>query len=62
MANLRAFHHEQEDAVRRNKTDEQDGIEYENDGGGTTATLVVGGLILLMVIALVGLLYMTFSG
>ena len=48
--------------MRRNRTDEQDGIEYENDGGGTTATLVVGGLILLMVIALVGLLYMTFSG
>ena len=42
--------------------DQQQGIEYEKDGGGTTATLVVGGLILLMVIALVGLLYMTFSG
>ena len=48
---------------QRNKPEgQQDSIEYENDGGGTTATLVVGGLILLMVIALVGLLYMTFSG
>jgi len=42
--------------------DQQQGIEYEKDGGGTTATLVVGGLILLMIVALVGLLYLTFSG
>lgn len=49
--------------MRRNEPDEQqDGIEYEKDGSGTTATLVVGGLILLMIVALVGLLYLTFSG
>ena len=42
-------------------TDEQQGIEYEKDGGGTTATLVVGGLILLMILALGGLLYLTFA-
>lgn len=45
----------------RKNADEQQGIEYENDGGGTTATLVVGGLILLMALALAGLLYLTFS-
>lgn len=40
---------------------DKDSIQYEKDGGGTTATLVVGGLIVLMVAALVGLLYLTFS-
>jgi hypothetical protein len=47
--------------VPRKEADQQQGIEYEKDGGGTTATLVVGGLILLMVVALAGLLYLTFS-
>jgi hypothetical protein len=47
--------------VPRKDADGQQGIEYENDGGGTTATLIVGGLILLMVVALGGLLYLTFS-
>jgi hypothetical protein len=41
--------------------DEQQGIDYEKDGGGTTATLIVGGLILLMILALAGLLYLTFA-
>ena len=41
--------------------DQQQGIEYEKDGGGTTATLIVGGLILLMILALGGLLYLTFA-
>ena len=45
----------------RKDADEQQGIDFEKDGGGTTATLVVGGLILLMVVALVGLLYLTFA-
>ena len=61
MANLRPFHHEQEDRVSRKNADEQQGIDYEKDGGGTTATLVVGGLVLLMVLALGGLLYLTFA-
>jgi len=47
--------------VPRKDADEQQGIDFEKDGGGTTATLVVGGLILLMVVALVGLLYLTFA-
>ncbi|MFC7274520.1 hypothetical protein ACFQS1_11055 [Paractinoplanes rhizophilus] len=47
---------------QRNKPEiGQDGIEYEKDGGGTTATLIVGGLIVLMIVALVALLYLTFS-
>ena len=41
--------------------DQQQGIEYEKDGGGTTATLIVSGLILLMILALGGLLYLTFA-
>ncbi|MCU7726930.1 hypothetical protein ODJ79_24655 [Actinoplanes sp. KI2] len=45
----------------RKDADEQQGIEYEKDGGGTTATLVVGGLVLLMMLALAGLLYLTFA-
>jgi hypothetical protein len=49
------------DVPRRN-ADGQPGIDYEKDGGGTTATLIVGGLIVLMVAALVGLLYLTFAG
>jgi hypothetical protein len=47
--------------VPRKNADEQQGIEYEKDGGGTTATLIVGGLILLMILALTGLLYLTFA-
>jgi len=47
--------------VPRKDADEQQGIDFEKDGGGTTATLVVGGLILLMALALGGLLYLTFS-
>jgi hypothetical protein len=47
--------------VPRKDADGQQGIDYEEDGGGTTTTLVVGGLILLMILALTGLLYLTFS-
>ena len=43
------------------EADEEQGIDYERDGGGATATLVVGGLILLMILALGGLLYLTFT-
>jgi hypothetical protein len=47
--------------VPRKDADGQQRIDYEEDGGGTTTTLVVGGLILLMILALTGLLYLTFS-
>lgn len=48
--------------MTKQSENDQAEIEYEKDGGGTTATLVVGGLVVLMVVALVGLLYLTFAG
>jgi hypothetical protein len=47
--------------VPHREADEHEGIDYDKDGGGTTATLVVGGLVLLMMLALGGLLYLTFA-
>lgn len=41
--------------------DDKQDIPYDNDGGGTMVTLIVGGLILLLVIALAGLLFLAFS-
>ena len=43
------------------KKPEQPPVEDVDTGGGTGVTLIVGGLILLLVIALVGLLYLTIS-
>jgi hypothetical protein len=43
------------------KKPEQPPLEEVDTGGGTGVTLIVGGLILLLVIALIALMYLTFS-
>ena len=43
------------------KKPEQPPLEDVDTGGGTGVTLIVGGLILLLVIALIALMYLTFS-
>jgi hypothetical protein len=43
------------------KKPEEPPLEEVDTGGGTGVTLIVGGLILLLVIALIALMYLTFS-
>lgn len=43
------------------KPDRQHSVPDEDEGGGIGGTLLVGGLALVLVVAVVGLFYLTFT-
>jgi hypothetical protein len=48
--------------VVRSEPDQQRSTADDDEGSGIWGTLLVGGLALLLVVALVGLFYLTFTG